>query len=561
MSHDLRATFIRAEADARVEAAFARHKQGDIPFAYEVYKEVIAAFPEHSRALHYLGLIAQQTGHPSEAVRLLQRSIALDPSDARAHNHLGQMWVRLKNKPAALDCFEKAVQADATHADSINSLANALLVRDPVRAIELYRRVLELDPQSANAAYNLANALNEQRDSDAALVLYQRALEIDPQHVRAHRNVAVLMEQKGRFEQAAGHYQSALEINPRHAGALANLISLRFYEPTLENIHRAQQLLTDASVGDEERIKLNSGLGKYHDREGRYAQAFEHFLAAKRIVGERGAGFDVRRIVDQVDRTIDAFSPTFFQRAPRHGSDSARPIFIVGMPRSGTTLTEQILASHKSVYGAGELQDLPRILKGLRPGYPANIDTLDESQLAALAEEYLRSLQAQAGEALRITDKLPVNFMHLGMIATLFPRARIVHCRRDPMDVGLSCLIEQFDMENDFSTRLDFFGQYFLQYDRLMAHWRATLPLPMFELRYEQLVADSSTQVHALVDYCGLEWDEACLKFQQADRAVRTPSRWQVRQPIYQRSVGRWRNYAEQMEPLRRLLSESGYEY
>jgi Tfp pilus assembly protein PilF len=554
-------TLTRAEADARVEAAFVRHKQGDIPSAYPVYMEIIAAFPDHSRALHYLGLIAQQTGHPHEAVRLLQRSIELEPDDVRAHNHLGQVWVRLKNKDAALECFERAVQVDPTHADSVNSLANAMRVRDPLKAMELYRRALVLDPHSANAAYNLANALIEERDSDAALAMYQRALHIDPQHVRAHLNLAVLFEQQGRFEEAAEHYQCVLRINPRHAGALANLIALRFYEPDVEIVRGAEQLLANAETGDEERIRLNSGLGKYYDRECRYAQAFGHFLAAKRIVGERGAGFNARRITEQVDRTIAAFSRSFFQRVRLPGSDSARPIFIVGMPRSGTTLTEQILASHKSVFGAGELQDLPRILKGLRPGYPANIDTLDASRLAALAEEYLRGLEAHAGDAPRITDKLPVNFMHLGMIATLFPNARIVHCRRDPMDVGLSCLIELFDMDSDFTTSLENFGQYFLQYDRLMAHWRATLPLRMFEQRYESLVTDPSTHARALVDYCGLEWDDGCLKFQQPGRAVRTPSRWQVRQPIYQRSVGRWRNYAEQMEPLRRLLTESGYEY
>lgn len=554
-------TFTRVEADARVEAAFARHKQGDIPYAYAVYKEVIASFPDHSRALHYLGLIAQQTGHPNEAVRLLQRSIEMEPDDVRAYNHLGQVWVRLKNKAAALECFEKAVQIDPTHADSINSLANAMLVRDPLRSIELYRRVLELDPQSVNATYNLANALNEERDADAAIAMYLQALQIDPQHLRAHRNLAVLFEQKGRFEEAAEHYQRVLSIDPRHAGALANLIALRYYEPNVEIVHGAERLLAAAETGDEERIRLHSGLGKYYDRECRYGQAFEHFLAAKRIVGERGAGFDPRRIAEQVDRTIDAFSRSFFQRAHRHGSDSPRPVFIVGMPRSGTTLTEQILASHGSVFGAGELQDLPRILKGLRPGYPANVATLDADRLAALAAEYLRGLQARAGDALRITDKLPVNFMHLGMIATLFPQARIVHCRRDPMDVGLSCLIELFDMDSDFTTRLEHFGQYFLQYDRLMAHWRATLPLPMFEQRYEDLVADPSTHTRALLDHCGLEWDDACLKFQQLGRAVRTPSRWQVRQPIYRSSVGRWRNYAEQMEPLRRLLSANGYEY
>lgn len=551
----------RATADQTVEAAFARHKQGDVNFAYAAYKEVLATFPDHAHALHYLGLIAQQTGHPQEALRLLQRSIEIEPGDVRAHNHLGQVWVGLNDKAAALECFERAVQIDPTHADSINNLANVLLVRDPLRAIELYRRVLELTPDSANATYNLANAMNEERDSAAAVDLYQRAIQIDPRHVRAHRNLGVLLEQKGRFTEAAEHYKKVLEINPRHAGALANLIAVRSYEPTAEIVRGAEQLLADTRTDEASRIRLHSGIGKYYDRERQYQRAFQHFLDAKRIVRERGAGFEVRRIAEQFDRTIGAFSRPFFEQASAHGSSSARPIFIVGMPRSGTTLTEQILASHPAVFGAGELQDLPRILKALRPGYPANVATLDEPRLVSLAEEYLRGLEAHAGDALRITDKLPVNFMHLGMIATLFPQARIIHCRRDPMDVGLSCLIELFDMDSDFTTGLDDFGHYFLQYDRLMAHWRETLPVPMFEQRYEQLVGDPETHARALIDYCGLEWDAACLDFQQTGRTVRTPSRWQVRQPIYQRSVGRWRNYAEQMQPLARLFEEHGYRY
>lgn len=256
------------------------------------------------------------------------------------------------------------------------------------------------------------------------------------------------------------------------------------------------------------------------------------------------------------------FSRAWFERSGPRGSESQQPIFIVGMPRSGTTLTEQILASHPSVFGAGELPDLPRILKGLRPGYPAQVADFDSVRLAAVANEYLDGLRARApADARRVTDKLPLNFIHLGMIATLFPRAHIIHCRRDPMDVGLSCLIEQFDMDGDYTTCLEDFGDYFLQYERLMAHWRVVLPITMHEQCYEDLVAQPETSARALIESCGLEWDPMCLNFQQLERTVRTPSRWQVRQPIYLHSVGRWRNYAHQMQPLARLLEQSGYRY
>jgi tetratricopeptide (TPR) repeat protein len=551
----------RIEADRRVESVFARHKRGELELAYAAYREVLQQFPDHSRALHYLGLIAQQTGHPHEAVRLLQRSITVEPSDPRTHNHLGQVWVGLKDKDAALACFEEAVELDPRHADSLNNLANAVRVRDPQRAIELYRRALEINPASVDATYNLANLLDEERDADAALALYQRALAIDPNHVRAHRNLAILLEQRGQFDEAIGHYEKVLAIRPRHASALANLIAIRSYEPSEQMVRDAEALLA-ADTAEEERIKLHSGLGKHYDRECRHGEAFEHFLSAKRLVGQRGAGFNARRIAEQFDRTMAMFSREWFAHARAGGSDSRQPIFIVGMPRSGTTLTEQILASHPHVSGAGELPDLPRILKGLRPGYPANVAGFDGNRLVALANEYLSGLRAQApSQVLRVTDKLPSNFVHLGMIATLFPGAHVVHCRRDPMDTGLSCLIELFDMEGDYTTRLEDFGEYFLQYERLMAHWREVLPIRMHEQRYEDLVADPEAHARALVEYCGLEWDPACLDFQRLERTVRTPSRWQVRQPIYMRSVGRWRNYATQMEPLRQLLDSNGYRY
>ncbi|MBL8266998.1 tetratricopeptide repeat-containing sulfotransferase family protein, partial [Steroidobacter sp.] len=371
----------RSEADQQVESVFARHKQGELELAYATYREVLKQFPDHARALHYLGLIAQQTGHSQQALRLLQRSIAIEPDDPRTHNHLGQVWIALKNKDAALACFEAAVQIDPRHGDSLNNLANAVRVRDPQRATDLYRRALELAPDSVDAAYNLANLLNEERDADAALAMYQRALAINPSHVRSRRNLAVLLEQRGQFDAAIEHYQEVLALRPRHASAVANLIAIRSYEPSQALVTDAQELLASADTTDEERIKLHSGLGKHYDREQRYESAFEHFLSAKRLVGQRGAGFNVRRISEQFDRTMAMFSREWFEQVRPQGSDSQQPIFIVGMPRSGTTLTEQILASHPQVFGAGELPDLPRILKGLRPGYPANVAGFDAPRL------------------------------------------------------------------------------------------------------------------------------------------------------------------------------------
>lgn len=553
----------RAEADRRVAAALERHKKNDIAHAYRVYREALRHHPDHAAALHYLGLVAQQTGHPRDAIRLIKQSIALEPNDPRAYNHLGQVFLHLGDPEKARCHFEKAVAVDGDHQDSLNNLANVLKAEDKLDdAVALYRRVLKLNPRSALACYNLANTLKEQQAYDEAITWFERAIAADPTHRLAHTNLAVSLEQKGRFDEAVQHYQAALRIDPAYSRPLANLIAIKSYDPPPAQIAAAEEQIKNPGIDTVDLVKLHYGLGKHYDREGRYDAAFEHFTEANRLQAAEQSPFSAADVADYFDRLIAAFTEDWFKEARDSASTSARPVFIVGMPRSGTTLTEQILASHPEIHGAGESQGIIEIAKSLKPRYPGNLAGLEASSVAALAERYLAAVQQTApAEAVRITDKLPVNFTHLGLIASLFPNARVVHCRRDPLDVGLSCYMERFNFPNDFSTELENFGAYFLHYDRLMRHWQEVLPLPIHEQRYEDLIADHERGSRELVAFCGLAWDDACLRFQETDRSVLTPSRWQVRQPIYQSSKGRWRHYEAQMEPLRRLLKERGYVY
>lgn len=552
----------QAEADRQVEAAFARHKRGELKFAGDVYRSVLAVYRDHPAALHYLGLIAQQTGHSREAVGLIQRSIDLDPKDARAHNHLGQVHVALGDRRTATACFERALELDPDHVDSLNNLANVIKVRDLNRAIALYRRALELKPTAAFAAYNLAAALDEDAKHAESMTYLERTIEMDPKHAPARHRLAVLLEQMGRFDEAGAHYREVRRLDPRHTSSLANLIAMRSSRPDEQMAGDALRLLDSPDVSEDDRLKLNHGLGKYLDSTGEHARAFEHFAACKAIVRKRAPPFEVAAHAANFDRLIKVFSREFLAGRD-HGADSShRPVFIVGMPRSGTTLAEQILASHPLVFGAGELTEMPRIVKSLRPYYPESVATLPAPEVAQLAAQYLAVIDARSpSDAQRVTDKMPMNFQHLGLIATLFPNAHIVHCRRDPRDVGISCFIELFELEHGYTSDLAAFAGFFLEYERLMAHWRAALPMPIFELRYEQMVAEPEATSRALVAHCGLEWDAACLSFEKSERTVQTPSRWQVRQPIYRTSLGRWRNYESQLAPLIGVLEASGYTY
>ena len=311
------------------------------------------------------------------------------------------------------------------------------------------------------------------------------------------------------------------------------------------------------SVGDAGRLHFT--LAGVFDRLGCIDEAFAHYREGNnerlRHFQQAGTPFDPQRHWKLIDDLIATFDPDFFARFRPFGLDTELPVFILGMPRSGTTLVEQILCSHPKVFGAGELRDIPELV-ALLPDrlytpekYPACLSRLDGPALRTQAIGQLQRLVQRGGTAFRVTDKQPRNRLHVGMIRTLFPQARIIHCVRDPLDTCLSCYQQHFDALN-FTSTLEDLGFYYRQYQRLMAHWRKVLPSPMFEVRYEDLVADLEGVSRQLVAFCGLEWDEHCLAFHENRRAVQTASALQVRRPIYRTSVGRWKRYEAHLQPL-----------
>jgi hypothetical protein len=282
----------------------------------------------------------------------------------------------------------------------------------------------------------------------------------------------------------------------------------------------------------------------------------------RRHFQQTGAAFDAAAHRRRVDWLIRTFTPEFFRQVEGVGLDPETPVFIVGMPRSGTTLVEQILSRHPQVFGAGELRDVDRLAEALTA--PVEAVGGDSNVLAALArqkgrdlaERHLHRLTRLGGAALRVIDKLPINFLHLGLIATLFPRARVLHCRRDRLDTCLSCYVQYFHALN-FTWDLEDLGKYHREYERLMAHWRTALPLRLLDVSYEELVSDQEAVSHRMIAFCGLDWDERCLAFHENPRPVHTMSMLQVRRPMYASSVGRWRRYEKQLEPLRKALTLS----
>lgn len=547
--------------EAKIREGIALQRQGRLDAAAEVYVQLLEAQPDHAPALHYLGLARFQQGRLPEAERLIGRSLQLEPNNANAWSDLGMTRIRADTPEKSLQSLENALALAPEHPDALNNMAQALrrLGRFE-QARPLLERLVALRPGSGGAHYALADTKYKSNDVSGAIESYQTAIRLDPDDRRARTGLGDAYESAGRFKEAKMQYLAALRREPDAVLPLARLLQLREGKVDAQLVTNAAALADSDQVPEEGRIRLNIALAYFYDREEQYEEAFRR-LRAGYDAQSRHQPFDADGFTRAIDSLIGTLTEDFYASAPRSGVASERPIFIVGMPRSGTTLTEQILASHSRVAAGGELSMLLKTsyqisdLSSSREPYPRGLLSIDTPALRKMAERYLEHLASISRTADRVTDKLPFNFMHLGVIALLFPNARIVHCRRQPIDNCLSCYFTSFARQIRFANRLDTLGRYYVDYHRLMRHWQSVLPIEIFELQYEDLVSDTEDQIRALLEYCGLDWEDACLAFNETERGVRTPSRWQVRQPIYRKSVARWRNYEQQLEPLIRILT------
>ncbi len=461
-------------------------------------------------------------GRLGEAVAAYRRIVRLDPGDAAAHADLGAALRRSGDLAGAEAACRKAVALDPGHAEARNNLGVVLQARgESAAALAAFRQAAGLGHPPAHA--NLGGALfvlDRIEESEAA---YRRAIELDGGFAGAHDGLGVVLLAAGRLDDATVCFRRATGLDPGLAEAWYNLACAEGGGLTDGEAATVEDLLADSGLARSRRIALHFALGEYDDAGGRAERAFAHFKAGNGLRRAELGAFDADGHDRLVERTIETFDAAFFAEREGTGEDSELPVFVVGMPRSGTTLVEHIAASHPAVHGAGE------------------VNWIAESDVSGGA--YLERLRALAPGALRVIDKTPFNFLHLGKIATRFPRARIVHCRRQARDLCLSCYFQNFVAPYPWSTDIADLGRYLGACERLMEHWRAVLPVAFHEVRYEDLVADQERESRRLIEALGLPWDDACLRFHDTRRTVRTASNWQVRRPLYATSVGRWRTY------------------
>lgn len=569
---------------ARLGLGLALMAQRDYVAAAGEFESVTRLRPSHADAHRYLGVALIENKRIKDAIAHLSCAIELKPGCPQAALKLG-IALRIKGdlisakatiaraielEPQCIEAYDELAatyRALGREADSWTALEHALVLRPGTseglcalgriciklrryeQAVDSYQQALAIDPGSAAAFRGIGRVRYlEHRFEDSRTAL-AKALELEPENAANYTAMGLSYQTEGRFDEAVQWQNRAIARQPDNAEAHYALSMMHASVDRKKRIRELEHTLSTTSLTPDESVILHFSLGKLCDDEGDYDSAFRYFKTANEL-RKAGHGFSAAGEPAFVERSIAAYQRELFAEFRGVGNESERPVFVVGMMRSGTTLVEQILASHPRIHGHGELEGIRWIAQSLGG------QALDDETIRRLAAEYLAGLERDAGDSIRSVDKMPHNFRFLGLITLLFPRAKLIHCVRDPRDTCLSCYFHDFGIRNTFTRDLEELGRFYRTYRRLMAHWHAVLPAPILDVPYEGLVANQEFWSRKIIDFVGVPWDSRCLDYHKNVRPVVTSSFWQVRQPIYSSSVGRWRRYEKHLGPLLDVLNE-----
>ena len=510
--------------ERRLMALAAEHqKEGRIEEAERIYRRVLRKNPGNVDALRLLALLASRADRPDDAETLLQRAIEIAPDFLLAHLDLGRLLKEQDRYEEALECFD---------------------------------RVITLEPAQPQAHFLRAATLARASFTQESIDAYRSCLAVRPGHVGALLGLGHVLKAMGDYDGAVASYQACMREAPDFGEtywSLANLKTYRFDDATVSVMEKTA---TASGANVQSVVNFQFALGKAYEDRGDYERAWDHYRRGNETQRAQ-VKYDPVQTAVMNDRILASFDAALFQRLRGAGDPDPAPIFILGLPRSGSTLLEQILATHTQVEGTSELPYVGRLATSLnlnRPdgvNYPEAVRELGPANLAAMGSDYLaRSRMHRRSGASRFIDKMPNNFPNLGLIALMLPNAKIIDARRHPLDACLSNYRQLFAKGQNFTYDLTEIGEYYLEYQRLMDHWHDVLPGRVLTVQYEEVVADFEPQVRRLLDFCGLPWEDACLRFYESERPVRTPSAEQVRQPIYDRSVGYFQHYERHLAEL-----------
>jgi tetratricopeptide (TPR) repeat protein len=582
-------------ADARVDLARAYRRDGRAGQARAEVRRVLEKEPHHHRAWLAYGDALVDLAHYADAQLAFERARLTDPQRLRIEDATAALVAGDRKRSEAI--FRAILQADASHVAALCGLASLSLDADvPDDAERLLRhalrqsehlplawrglgpaliavgRLVEADAAARHAAkiepdnpqtwLTIAAVATRLMQQEEALEAYERAARLQPHEVRLRTTIGHVHKTLGRRAESEAAYRAALAMDPGLAEAWWSLADLKNYDFSDAEVAAMRSQLASDERGRTNEAQLHFALGKALEQRREHAAAFAHY-AQGNALRRLDAPFDSERFESRCQRIRAFFDAAFFAGRAEAGDPSRAPIFIVGLPRSGSTLVEQILASHSQVEGTMELPNIliiTRELDAMAPaqdGYPEALREVSAAHLTALGARYIAQTAPLRHGRERFTDKLPNNFSHVGLIHAILPKATVIDARRHPMDACFSTFKQYFAVGQTFSYNLEDLGRYYRCYLSLMDHWDAVLPGKVLHLQYEELVRDPQTNIRRLLEHCGLPFEAACVAFHETRRPVRTASAEQVRQPLYTSAVGHWRNFESELEPLRRALGDS----
>lgn len=506
--------------DELVAMALQCQSAGQFDKAHEAYLAIVELQPDWAEAQSNLGAILQLQGKLDEAVLRYQQALALMPGSAAIHYNLGNVYKELGKYEEAIAHYEKA---------------------------------LAIHPEDAGVHNNLGVTLKAMERLNDAASHYRQALNFKPDFAEAYNNLGNVLKEQGRGKEAREYYEQALALNGAYAEAQYNLAETITFHSGDKHFTALEKLAGNmAGMNDDKKIYVHFTMAKALDDTGNYDSAFAHW-AQGNALKRKQIRYDEPRIRKTFRSITKTFDPELFTRFQGAGEASSAPVFIVGMPRCGSSLIEQILASHPDVHGAGELNILEKIINTVTP-YPAAVTDFSTQDFSRLGRAYLERLPQPFGKT-KVADKRLLNFMHIGLLRLILPDARIIHVRRNPADTCISCFTKLFASDLPFCYDLAELGRYYGYYEKLMVHWREVLPPGIIlDIQYENLVQNPREQIVRLLEFCGLTWDERCMSFHETDRPVTTASALQVRKPMFDGSINRWERYKSHLKPLLNAL-------
>ncbi|MEN8135572.1 MAG: tetratricopeptide repeat protein [Thermodesulfobacteriota bacterium] len=525
------------------------------------FRKALKIRPVYDEAFVNLGVVLFEEGKPEEAIDCYRKALSINPQLSEAYINLGNAYKKLRQYEEAVDCFLKSLSLDPNSTTALNSLG--LIYQNQWRyeaAAELFRKAISLDSEDYEAFKNLGLANLQQGRPKEATECFQKALSINPECGESIFGLGAIHIEEGNFKEASIALREAVTLNPDHTICHFKMTSLQKYSGVENHIGEMEKLFTKKGLEIEQRMCLAFGLAKVYEDSGEYERAFNYLQEGNRLKRETFS-YSVEEMKTDFRQIKEVFNKSFIETNAKVGIPDNTPIFILGMPRSGTSLVEQILASHSRVYGAGELPYINQILfnTSKSDNWSEVLEHMGEkceTIAPILGNKYIKETRKFSTSAKHITDKMPGNFLLLGMIHLALPNAKIIHCKRNPMDNCLSIFKNLFSGALKFAYDLRELGHYYLLYKDLMHHWHNVLPPEtIYDISYEDIVSNQESETRKLLRYCELPWEDNCLFFHKTSRIVTTASAVQVRKPIYKDSVQLWRKYEKQLGPLQMVLS------